>query len=319
MTHIYESFFKHSSSTRMCHIYQLVAKKMKETRNILRAASFIGVFIMSLTCFGNEEGLPTQGNPETRKLIEKPQVSSDPYAVAISLLNQEKFAEAEIQLRDLLKRDPKNSAVLQNLALAEFKNNKPYQSLGHLLLARSLDPYSHQVQRQLDFLRSKIKISPLNRNTNNEAGLFKILRDVFLNPIPASLLWIMSLLFVVLTGWRFFSWLKLRNEIYTDTGEIPNPPGSVIAIGIVCCGFLLTGTLKMIDQHQSRGILVGDTNPTRSAPQAQSPVLLQLPGGHEVVVHKLIHQDNGDWAQIEIPGVIRGWVSAQNVQPTTED
>jgi chaperonin cofactor prefoldin len=319
MTSIYESILNRILLTWMCHKTLPVTQKMKETRNIIGLASFTSILIVSLSCFSDEQSPPLQGNPEILKQTEKYQITADPSAVAISLLNQEKFIEAEIQLRDLLKLDPKNTAVLQNLALAEFKNNKPYQSLGHLLLARSLDPYSHQVQRQLDFLRTKIKISPLNRSTNNETSLIHILRDVFLNPIPASLLWGVSLLFVGITGWRTLSWLRMRRQIEIETGENPNLPASLIAAGLVGCGLLIVAALKLLDKHQSRGILIGDTNPTRSAPQAQSPVLLQLPGGHEVVVHNLIHQDNGDWAQIEIPGVIRGWVSAQNVQPTTED
>lgn len=218
---------------------------------------------------------------------------------------QKDFEKASDAFSKALDLQPNNVTLLVNLGLSKYELGQKIESYAFFKKAESLDPKSEAVQQGLAFLKNQIQIQEVPRNIELYEQARMYLIKPFQATTPLIFIWVLMLVF----GTYLIRHLSNKKKSFL-AGEDPKPLGVAawVSLSLFVASLLWFGFFKY-DSQISRGFVKLETLSLRSAPESNSPTVMQLNGGLEV----RILRKSGDWLQIQHPGSFSGWVEKQSV------
>lgn len=218
---------------------------------------------------------------------------------------QKDFAKASEAFTKALDLQPNNLTLLVNLGLSKFELGQKIESYVLFKKAEHLDPKSEAVQQGLAFLKNQVQIQEVPRNIEFYEQARQYLIKPFQISTPLTFLWVLMLVF----GTYMIRYLSNKKKAFL-AGEDPKPFGVAAWLSFV---LLLVSVFWLgffqWDSQISRGFVKLETLSLRSAPESNSPTVMQLSGGLEV---KILRKTD-EWLQIQYPGSFSGWVEKQSV------
>lgn len=211
-----------------------------------------------------------------------------------------KFEEAKRSYAELLQAHPASADITANLALTEFQTGNKFMALGLLRRALYLDPSHGPAQQGLKFVTSQIQIREMPRQIPFFESIHHSVLAKF--PLPAILL-IGFLCFFSFT-FGLITYLAQRRRSFRQQTSLPNLPWRVVISGAFFVLFTLITGLKVYDLSLHRATVISESSSLQTAPGDNQVTILDVYGGNEVIVH----QTQGDWAQVTIPGSVTGWI-----------
>lgn len=218
------------------------------------------------------------------------------------------YTEAKQAYSELLQSSPDNADVVTNLALTEFQIGNKFAALGWLRKALFLDPSHSQAQQGLKYVTSQIQIRELPR----QIPLFESIHHSVLAQFPLPALLLVGFLCFMAFAWGLVTFLAQRRRAFRDQNLLPNLPWRVVISGGFFVLFTLATGLKIYDLSLRRATVVAESAPLQTAPGDNQVTILDVYGGNELI----IHQTQGEWAQVTLPGSVTGWIKTSQVVMT---
>lgn len=275
---------------------------------------FAGALLALIASVVRAEGDGTAG-------AERPQdrssrVGEEAFAEANRWYEAGEYGRAIDLYRSLLERGVKSPEVFYNLGNAYFKNGQLGKAIVNLRRAQILSPRDDDVRYNLTFLRSLTRDKQLMAERNPLASaLLGASAALSLNETLWLVFWIYVLLVVLLlmlvfwdTGFvgRVIRALYLLHPL--RFGGLRARTVHWIHVGV--CGLLLVlASVSLASKvyarnHRVKAVVLGAEVEVVSGPGTDYTVEFLLHEGTEV----LLREDRGDWAQVELPGGLSGWV-----------
>jgi tetratricopeptide (TPR) repeat protein len=201
--------------------------------------------------------------------------------------------------------EPNNVTLLVNKALAHFELGQKYEALAHMIKAQKIDPDFQPASLGLEFLTQQIQIKAIP----HQIELYEQIRNLLVINFNLYLILFFVLIFFSLLGAFCIRHYNQKRQAFL-AGQDPEPVSNSTWISTSL--FIVSSFWALFfvwDSQQSRGVIRQESITLRTAPDVNSPTILQLNGGLEV---RLLHrQDN--WIQIQYPGSFSGWVEKNSV------
>ena len=227
------------------------------------------------------------------------------YQNGVKSFEAKDFSKATDYFTQALDLQPKNTTVLVNLALSEFKSGQKSASYSYFKKALHIDPHFVTAQQGLDFVKSQFQM----REIPHRIEYYERWRESFIKPFSVVFPLILTLMVFTIWGFRTLKYFGNRKKAYF-AGEDPDSYGlfNLVLRVFLVIGIFWSASFKY-DSSLQRGLVKSDSVPVRSAPIANGPEILQIYGGLEI--HILREKDG--WLQIEYPGTIAGWVPMDSI------
>jgi tetratricopeptide (TPR) repeat protein len=204
-----------------------------------------------------------------------------------------------------LNLEPNNVTLLVNKALAHFELGQKYEALAHMLKAKQIDPDFQPARQGLEFLSQQIEVKAVP----HQIELYEQARNVLVKNFNLDFLLFFVLIFLALMGAFWIRHYSQKRHAFL-AGQDPEPVSN--STWICTALFFLSGFWSLFfawDSQQTRALVKLETITLRTAPDVNSPTILQLNGGLEV---RVLHHQN-EWVQIQYPGSFSGWVEKNSV------
>ncbi len=229
----------------------------------------------------------------------------------VALFQQKKFNEASEAFNNALKSQPGNFASLFNLALVQVELKNPALAIGLLRVALEIKPGHIGAKTALEKILKDNPVTELPR----ELPVWEQFRSIFL--VEVSLDRYLMLLAIALASTLFFGIrnLHFRKQALLNDQDLPGYSFALMCLAVLTVIFSVLSVCKLYDQQIIRGTLITDKVPLRSAPDGESPALIELSAG--IYVEILKQADN--WVQISYPGSFSGWVERSTLLTVTKE
>ncbi|NQZ00841.1 MAG: tetratricopeptide repeat protein [Bdellovibrionales bacterium] len=231
------------------------------------------------------------------------------YQKGLSLYQEKDYESAAEAFSKSLDADPQNPYVLYNWGLSQYELGKNGLAFAAWRKALNLKPTLISVSRAIDQL---IKTRPLPGRRAPQ-GHWEVFRSSALIYLPEGLLAVVTALFLCAGGWlmiRFFAERKIAVE---EELPLPNVPWLGVVFVLFFLAFQTLSLAKFYESGRTRGVVIAESVPMRSAPSETGPELFKIAEGAEVIV---IRREN-EWLQIRYPSGLAGWVPENSVFQTT--
>lgn len=224
----------------------------------------------------------------------------DAFKDGVTSYEAKKYPEARLAFSRALEFNSESLNTLVNLALAEFNLGEKGLAVALLRKAVDIDPNFSTSQAALNFILPQLDVKEIP----HEIQWSETLRDSVLVPVSLNTYLGLTALFLFAAGWLGFQYIGRRKRALKEETALPGFPvvAALALVGFLSFGFLTV--YKTWDHQVPRGTVVTQKIAVLSAPDAQSPALFDLYSGLEVIVH----QTQGDWAQVTYPGALSGWI-----------
>ena len=206
--------------------------------------------------------------------------------------------EASLKYQSLVDSGLISADLFFNLGTTQYRLEKPGEAMLWFRRAKIVEPRAPEVPQNVGYLKTKIGFLEFA-----ESGLAGFLRS-----IPSG------------TG-RWLGSVFLWSGAIAFAGALSIPSlrsnrSGIIALGIVLAMFGYVG-LKM-DQYEKNQLapenfatVITAGTKALTAPAPASKTVIDLPPGSEV----RIIEASGQWRYVDIPGELRGWVRAEEIEP----
>jgi len=205
--------------------------------------------------------------------------------------------EAERGYRDLVAAGLHSPELYYNLGTTRYRQGFPGESMLWLRRTLVLDPGFSEARQNIDYLRARVPYLVFEDSFSDR--WLRSLRPGYGRWAISMCLWI-----ALIAAAAPFALPRLREG-----------RGRFLTIAAVSLAF---GAFFWRVHHlqQTRfapeafAVVVGEDATARSAPAPDSREVIELPPGSEV----RIVETGGPWSYLEIPGDLRGWVRAEDVE-----
>lgn len=231
------------------------------------------------------------------------------YQKGLSQYQNGDFESAAGSFEEALKADPLNPYVLYNWGLSQYELGNNALALGAWRKSLNLNPTSSSTRQALEHL---IKVRPLPGRRGPQ-GHWEVLRTSLLIYLPETLLVLLTTLFFTATGWALLRFLSERKTALEEELPLPSFPPLAILFFLLFATFQGLGFAKVYESQRTRGVIIAETVPMKSAPEDNASELFQIAQGAEV----LVIRRKDDWLQIRYPSGLAGWVPDTSVFQTT--
>ncbi|MEM6279479.1 MAG: hypothetical protein AAF733_08380 [Verrucomicrobiota bacterium] len=206
--------------------------------------------------------------------------------------------QAELKYESLVESGLVSADLYFNLGTTQYRLDNPGEALLWFRRARMIEPNAPEIPQNIEFLKKKIGFLEFG-----ETGLGAVLRALpsgIGKWLGSALLWLSAISIISpfciptmrerLSGFLvlgivlgMFGYVSLRLDRFEKTQVAPENFATVIQSGAKAL----------------------------TAPSPTSKAVIDLPPGSEV----RIIQSTGQWRYVDIPGEIRGWVRAEQIEP----
>lgn len=227
----------------------------------------------------------------------------------VTSYESKKYPEARLAFSRALELNPESLNTLVNLGMTEFQLGEKGLAVALLRKAVEIDPNFSTSQAALQFILPQLDVKEIP----HEIQWSETLRDSVIVTVSLNTYLGLTALFLFAAGWLWFQYIGRRKKALQEESAMPTFPlvATFALIGFLCFGFL---TLYKTWDHQiPRGTVTTEKVAVLSAPDEKSPSLFDLYSGLEVI----IHQTEGEWAQVTYPGALSGWIPKASVMPTS--
>lgn len=233
----------------------------------------------------------------------------DVYKEGLTSFQEQNFEAAESRFAEALEKDPNNPYALYNWGLSKLKLGKAGWAFAAWRKALHVDPGLSSASRGLDYLIKNFSLP----GRKGPAGHWEVFRAKFLAFIPLTALFFAAALLLSSAGWLLIKYAANRKVAVEEELPLPSPPWLGLLFGLLFLVFQAIAFAKLYDGFQPRGVVVVEITQVLSAPEPESSVLFEILEGAEV----LILRKNGDWAQIQYPSGLAGWIPTSTVFQTS--
>ncbi len=218
------------------------------------------------------------------------------------------YPKARDLFQSAVEKDPYNSSLLTNLALAQFQLGNKAVAVGLLRKALAYDPELPTAQQGLKFVLSQMELKEVPHQLEFSESLHKNL----LQPFPTTAYLVIVALLMFASGWSLLSFMDRRKKALQQESALPSYPFIATFFSISFVLFTCLLALKIHDSNQVRGTIITEKEALQTAPGENQASVLDLYGGNEVLVLEL----DGDWAQVTYPGSLTGWIKKSSLLMT---
>ena len=231
------------------------------------------------------------------------------YKAGLSQYQEKNYEEAEKSFAESLQQDPENPYVLYNWGLAKLKLGNAGWALAAWRKALHINPNLASASKGIEFLEKNFPLP----GRKGPTGHWEMFRSRFLIFVPLTALFFAAALLLTAAGWLLIKYSADRKVAVEEELPLPSFPWIGLLFATLFLLFQGLSFAKLYDSFQPRGILVSENTPVLSAPQPDSSVLFEILEGAEV----LILRKNGEWAQVQYPSGLAGWIPAASVFQTS--
>lgn len=226
------------------------------------------------------------------------QESNEIFQSANDHFERGEFEEASQQYQGLASNGLISSDLYFNLGTTFYRLDKPGEAMLWFRRTKLIEPLAPEVPQNMSFLKSKIGFLEFA-----DSGPASFLRSL----LPGTGKWLGSLLLwiAVISVATAFVIPRFR----------PRRTGLIVS-GIVLA--ILGGTALRLEHYRETRLdpkkfatVTANKTKALTAPSPSAKTVIDLPPGSEV----RIIQATGKWRYLDIPGELRGWVRAEEIEP----
>ncbi len=220
--------------------------------------------------------------------------ASDPNTVAISSYKNQDYVEAHKAYLSLLESNPNNPHILYNLGNTSIKQNKLGYAIAYYRQALKQKPFDTDIRYNLNLARTLVQ----GQKTTTSTPLSSLVS--WIHTISTSLAFYIFM--IALLGWMitFKRHQKQPKDLLLNF---------LVILGIVCIGFGGIFSYKVIDDSQTKAVIISKKPEAHSGPSSSLPILFYV---HEGIECKVL-QHTDQWSQIKLKNGFSGWVQTNTL------
>lgn len=266
---------------------------------------FLGLLVILSVVFGmNASFLPSAAfaSPE------------EAFATAIQAIKKNDLDTARQRLLELDKSNPKQLAVLNNLALIAVKKNQLGPAIALWRQAQYEYPTDETIDASIQWALKKLPKTELSKDYD----LWESFRSSVLHKTSPMLTVVLSAVLMVLGGWMLLRWWARRRQALEQETAMPALP--LAGFTVVLLFFFLSAMAlsQFVDRIDIRGTVLRKKVEVRSAADSSATVLFEIFEGMEVLVLDSRVVGEATWRRIHYPGGMSGWVKDTDVMTTAD-
>lgn len=256
-------------------------------------AALIFQLIFSIHCFAEENDLNSAFNTYQKSY------------------QAEDFAAAKSSIEETLKTHTRNSYLIYNLGLTEYKLGKTGLALGLWRKALFINPRFNEPRQAIDFAVSHMQTKPLTQNTDSTLVWLEKLITKYLN---FNYLWPAFLICFFLFGMGLIRYLGAKKKAFENDQASPvlSTKTIVFLVLAICLGVM--NFFSYSDLVSTKATVVEKSSPIKTGPNDDFATLFEIPEGTEV----LIRDKANDWYKIEDPAGRIGWAQGAQLFVTNQ-
>ncbi|MEM1441515.1 MAG: hypothetical protein AAGF67_04195 [Verrucomicrobiota bacterium] len=234
-------------------------------------------------------------------LVALPAMSRDSGSVFTSAnedFEQGELKQAEMKYMTLVENGLVSSDLYFNLGTTQYRLENPGEAMLWFRRAQIVEPNAPEIPQNIEFLKNKIGFLEFG-----ETGLGSVLRALpsgLGKWVGSALLWLAA---IAIAAPFCLPSMRDRLSGYLVLGVVLG------MFGYVCLRLDHFEKTQIAPQNFATVITSGAKALT--APSPASKAVIDLPPGSEV----RIIQTTGQWRYVDIPGELRGWVRAEQIEP----
>ncbi|MDF1849977.1 MAG: tetratricopeptide repeat protein [Verrucomicrobiales bacterium] len=208
------------------------------------------------------------------------------------------YEQAALKYESLVEKGLLSPDLFYNLGTTYFRLEEPGKSMLALRRAQILDPMLPEARQNIEVLRNQLGFLEFSDSTLDR--FLRLLPRNIGGTLGAALVW--GALIAITAGFVLPRAVPYRSGLIT------------LAIVLFLC-FVVVWRADAYKRSslapESFSIVVADNVKALTSPTPGARSVIDLPAGSEV---RLV-QISGPWRYIDIPGALRGWVRAEQVEP----
>lgn len=215
------------------------------------------------------------------------------------------FSQALDQFNQALDLEPNNVTLLVNKALTHYELGQKLEAYAHFKKALMLSPDSEAARQGFEFVAQQVQVKEIP----HQIELVEQARALLVTPFEFSTPLAFLFILFVLTGVFWIRNVSQKKKAFLR-GEDAEPIGTAgwfSSILFIVCS--IWTAFFAWDSSQPRGLIKKETLALHSAPDVNSPTILELNGGLEV---RILRKQKG-WIQVQFPGSFSGWAEKDSV------
>ena len=210
------------------------------------------------------------------------------------------YAKAATEFQTALTLDDRNTAAMDNLALAAFQLNKKGEAIAWFRRALSENSSDAAARAGLRYGFSQLGVKEIPHKLES----FETLHEKLLVSLNLEELLALSAITLLVGGWWALQWAGRRKRALESEEATPTFPWQAVITLAVCVAASVLAGLKSEDLRQPRGTIVVEKIGAKTLPSENGVALFDLFEGFEVV----INDRQKDWVQVTYPGGLSGWI-----------
>lgn len=230
--------------------------------------------------------------------VAEAQESLEVFSSANADFEKGDLEQAELKYESLVENGLVSADLYFNLGTTQYRLEKPGEALLWFRRAQIIEPNAPEIPQNIEFLKNKIGF--LEFGDTGLGSLLRTLPSGIGKWLGSTLLWLGAIAMI-----SPFCLPSLREKL-----------SGYLVLGIV---FLMFGYVSFrLDRYEETRVaphnfatVIASGAKALTAPSPASKAVIDLPPGSEV----RIIQQTGQWRYVDIPGELRGWVRAEQIEP----
>lgn len=220
------------------------------------------------------------------------------------------YDKARENFEKALEEKPNDAAILYNLGLAYYQQNKKGYAVGLWRKALSMSPGLHAASAALERVEDRFHFSHLEK-TPWEQTLHSAYQHFGWN------FWLLGLAAVsAFVGWQWLNFFQRRKDAAKDEStEAPTIGAFLTGLSLLWLMAVGLNAGKLSDELSPRGTVVSSSAELKAAPSNDGVALANVPEASELA----IRGSHDDWLQVTTSDGATGWLQKSDVLPVGKE